>query len=269
MPELAGADAPVVDQPVVEQATPAPDAPADQANAEAPEQEQALEKPERTYTEAEHRKTLQERLGREKRSLEKRLRAEIERDYLKQQLETRDRPETRRPATGEPKVEDFKVYEDFVVAKAKYEFRQEQADRERESAAQRNHREALQRADRMREKIAAASEEFPDIEDVANGEVPFTEPMVAFFEESDHAARLIHHLGTNVKEAARIAELSPAAQFRELVKLESKFTAPPRTTNAPAPIVPSNAKVSTKSRSEMTDSEWLKDREREIREKTR
>lgn len=244
MPEAqAGVVAPEVPVVPAADAAPAPESPADQES-EVPSGDEQPSKPAKTYTEDELQKALQKRLGIESRRLERIARAEARAEHAERQLQERNQPQRQAQPSGEPQEKDFKDYEAFLIAKAKHEFREEQKQAERETHAQTEHRQALQRAERMREKITAAAEEFPDIEEIVNGNVPFTQPMVAFFEDSKHAGKLMHHLGTNVKEAARIADLSPAAQFRELVALESKLAAPAKPTNTPAPIVPNRGNSS-------------------------
>lgn len=240
--EVATPVTPSTADPVTEVATPEPPAP-------------------KTLTQDEVNKIVAKEKAKESRRVEKALReqirAEAERDFIKQQMEERTRQP--QPQPGEPKQEDFKDYDSWIIARAKWEIRQETAaesrKREEQSQAQTQQQGAQERAARIREKIDAAREEFPDIEEVISGEVPYTQPMVAFFEDSEHAGKLMHHLGTNVKEATRISALSPAGQFRELVKLEAKLTAPPTPTKAPPPIVPSGGTASVEKRLEDANPE--------------
>ena len=58
---------------------------------------------------------------------------------------------------------------------------------------------------------------------------------------SDAGAKLLHHLGSHLEEAERIASLPPVQMARELTKLEFKLNqkpAPKPVSNAPAPIAP-------------------------------
>lgn len=257
MADMPGADAPaVVDAPVPAQGTPAPEIPADQANTEgSPEQP---EKPSRTYTEEEHRKAIQERLGKERRSLERRLRAELERDFYKQQLETRQPQTPRTQGDGEPKQQDFQDYEEYLLARAEWRFEQKQHARQRETAAQQEQHASAQRAMSIKEKLQAVADELPDIEDRLMGDVPITPSMVRFLEDSDHGARVLYDLTNRPKDLARIAGLSPTRQIVELNALEAKLTAPPRPTQAPAPIVPANGPSrSTKSWEQMSTAEHV------------
>lgn len=85
---------------------------------------------------------------------------------------------------------------------------------------------------------------------------------------SDAGAKLLHHLGTDLDEAARIATLPPVQMARELTKLEIKLSHKPvkPVSNASAPISPIAGMKggSSKSPSEMTDSEFAAWRKSQI-----
>jgi hypothetical protein len=268
MAEQPGAIAPV-EQPAV--GTEQPTQATEPTAGTEPQPEGQQPETNKTFGQEDVDRIVKSRLAKESRRIERAVRAEIERDYLKQQLETRDSPKPAAKSDGEPKPEDFGGdYEKYLIAKAKHELKQELSQRDNETRAQHQQRQAQERAARMVEKIDAAREEFPDIDDIINSDLPFTEPMAAYFDDSELVGKLIHHLGSNPKELSRLAKLSPAGQWRELVKLESTLSGPPKTTQAPPPIVPNNARApSTKSGDDMTDREWMEKRERDIRERNR
>lgn len=91
-----------------------------------------------------------------------------------------------------------------------------------------------------------------------------------FFElatTSDAGAKLLHHLGQDLDEAARILALPPVQMARELTKLEFKLAQPVAkpVSKAPAPISPiSGTKGGTKDPSEMTDAEFAEWRRSQI-----
>ena len=272
--ELAGAlapAAPVADAPAAN-AVPASENP---ALGEAQKQEPV--QPPKTFTEDEVRHTVNERLSKERKRLERIVRAEMERDHYKQQLETLQRPAQQPQQPGAPKADDPKYasnYEQYLIDKAKFELKQEQLAearaREEQSKAQRQQSVQADLGKTLRQKIEAAAEKYPDIEDVAQGDVPYTEPMLHYFADSDLAGDLIYHLGKNPKEAARIADLSAAGQFRELAKLESKLSAPPKPTSAPSPIKPASGNSGgEKDPDKMTTDEWREWREAQLRSKRR
>lgn len=240
-----GAVAPV--EPVAP-ATPAPEVPADQESA-APQEGEQQEKPEKTYTESEHRKALQERLGREQRRLERVARAEAERDLYRKQLEELQRPQRTDQPAGEPRPEDFqgKTYEEFTKAQIAYALQQERAKWERESQEQQQHRQALEAAKAARERLKPAESKYPDFKEVALAdEVPITQPMAAFIATRDTGGDVAYYLGSNLDEAHRISRLSPVDQVLALRDLETKLSAAPTPTKTPPPIVPNAGKVTSK-----------------------
>lgn len=84
---------------------------------------------------------------------------------------------------------------------------------------------------------------------------------------SDVGAKLLHHLGTDLDEAARIISLPPVQMARELTKLEIKLGQPAAkpVSKAPAPITPiAGGSAVSKDPSEMTDAEFAKWRKAQI-----
>lgn len=87
--------------------------------------------------------------------------------------------------------------------------------------------------------------------------------------ESDMPERVIHHLGSNLDEAARILELSPVAQARAIAKLEVKLStpAPKPVSKAPAPIEPVGGRQVTDTglSDDLPIDEWLKRRNAQLK----
>lgn len=92
---------------------------------------------------------------------------------------------------------------------------------------------------------------------------PITESMAEIVMESDHSAALAYHLGKNPEVAAKIAQLPPLQQARELGRIEAKLSdvpKPPQVSGAPPPapkIAASDARVE-KDPKDMTDAEFSK-----------
>jgi hypothetical protein len=95
---------------------------------------------------------------------------------------------------------------------------------------------------------------------------------------SDIGPEIAYWLGSNVKEADRIARLDPVLQAKEIGRIEAKLASDPpvkRTSSAPAPIRPVTARTSgnpsydttdPRSTKAMTTSEWIEaDRLRQIK----
>lgn len=80
---------------------------------------------------------------------------------------------------------------------------------------------------------------------------------------SDASAKLIHHLGTDLDEAARIAALPPVQMARELTRLEYKLAqpvAPKPVSKAPAPVKPigSGGAADSGLRDDLSMDEWAR-----------
>lgn len=119
---------------------------------------------------------------------------------------------------------------------------------------------------------------YDDFDQVAyNPNLPITDVMAETIRASEIGPELAYHLGSNPKEAERIARLSPFLQAKEIGKIEAKLAdAPPvkKTSSAPAPISPVSARVSNtgvidttdpRATKTLSDSEWIEaERRRQI-----
>jgi hypothetical protein len=116
----------------------------------------------------------------------------------------------------------------------------------------------------------AARDKYDDFEQVAyNPKVPITNVMAESIQNSDIGPDVAYYLGTNIKEAERIARLSPILQAKEIGKIEAKLDSNPpvkKTTSAPPPISPVTARsagvsaydtTDPRSTKTMTDSQWI------------
>lgn len=121
-----------------------------------------------------------------------------------------------------------------------------------------------------REKEEAAFDKYDDFEAVAyNPRLPITEAMAEAIQSSEVGPDVAYYLGSNPKEAARISQLSPIQQAREIGKIEVKLTTTPptkKTSSAPAPITPVTAKhtgapvvdtTDPRSVKNMSTSDWI------------
>ena len=123
-----------------------------------------------------------------------------------------------------------------------------------------------------------AREKYDDFEQVVyNRNLPITDVMAQTIQASEVGPDVAYYLGSNPKEADRIARLSPFLQAKEIGRIEAKIAENPpvkRSTNAPPPIKPVTAKSSgapvldtTDPRSmKMSTSEWIEaERMRQIK----
>lgn len=113
-----------------------------------------------------------------------------------------------------------------------------------------------------RERVAEFSQDHPDWFDVVSKLVT-TPQMESAIVESPRGAEISYYLAKHPGEAARIARLSPQAQDREIVRLESRelFETPkPIKSSAPPPIkpIPPVSKAPTSGDDEF--SRWVAER---------
>lgn len=211
----------------------------------------------KTFTQEELDAIVAKRVAKERRKVERELR---------EAAQVAQRPTT--PAQP-PRPEDFPNPLEFADKLADWKADQKIAERE----AQQHQRQVVSSfADREEEARA----KYEDYDEVAKSDdVPITREMAAVILESEIGPEVAYHLGKNPREAARIAQLSPLAQAREIGKIEAALTSatPPvkKTSSAPEPIRPvgSRSTVPTVSTSDprstkMSDSEWIKQRNAEI-----
>lgn len=118
--------------------------------------------------------------------------------------------------------------------------------------------------------------EFPDFADtISNLNNSFGErfgnmaPII--MEALDNPHKVMHHLGDNLDEAARILSLSPAKQVAELTKLEASLTTkqkPISKVAAPIKTIDGKGKVDPTLDSEkLSTAEWIKLRTKDLEKK--
>ena len=171
-----------------------------------------------------------------------------------------------------PSIDNFESTDAYAEALAlrKAEELVAQRDRQKEQA------EVVEAYSEREEK---ARDKYDDFEDVVyNPKLRITDVMAETIQYSDLGPDLAYWLGSNPKEAERIARLSPIMQAREIGKIEVRLSDNPpvkKTTSAPTPISPVTARSSgspshdttdPRSIKTMTTSEWIEaERNRQIR----
>lgn len=128
------------------------------------------------------------------------------------------------------------------------------------------------------EREEAALEKYADFVQVAyNRALPVTDEMATAISEDESGPEILYWLGSNPREAARIAQLHPIAQAKEIGKIAVQVAANPpvrKTSSAPEPISPvtpqGNGKIvydttDPRSIAAMSTSEWIEaDRRRQL-----
>ena len=171
-----------------------------------------------------------------------------------------------------PSIDNFESTDAYAEALAlrKAEELLAQRDRQKEQA------EIVEAYSEREEK---ARDKYDDFEDVVyNPKLRITDVMAETIQYSDLGPDLAYWLGSNPKEAERIARLSPIMQAREIGKIEVRLSDNPpvkKTTSAPTPISPVTARSSGSPSHDTTDprsiktmstSDWIEaERNRQIR----
>ena len=168
------------------------------------------------------------------------------------------------PVPSEPlKADDFADTQTYADALAERKAQELLAKRDAEAERQAT-------LDAYHDREEEARNKYDDFEQVAyNPKLPVTETMAQTIQASDNGPDVIYYLGSNPKEAERIARLSPLLQAREIGKIEARLGANPpakKTSTAPAPIAPVTARTASapaydttdpRSVKSMSTSEWI------------
>lgn len=178
-----------------------------------------------------------------------------------------------RPVAPPPAPDDFENAQVYAEALANQRAHEILAQRE----AAKQQAEILEN---YKDREEEARDRYDDFEQVAyNRNLPVTEFMAQAIQASDIGPEVIYHLGSNPKEAQRIAKLPPILQAKEIGRIEAKLVAEPpvkRTSTAPAPLAPVTATRSSsgprydttdpRATKSMSTSEWIEaDRQRQAK----
>ena len=221
-------------------------------------EEQVENKPTKTFSQEEVDALIGKRLAREQRKWEReqQVKAQAAQPPVPTEIPTADQ------------FDSPQAYADFIRKEAEKLVQHQEIQRQR-----------MQIEETYAEREEEARSKYDDFEQVAyNPNVRITDVMAETIKASDQGPDLAYWLGSNPKEADRIARLSPLLQAREIGKIEAKLSAEPpvkKTTSAPAPITPVTARASGNSSYDTTDprsiksmatSEWIEaERQRQMR----
>ena len=236
---------------------------------ESEETEQAKPEPTPEEIEARKQQKLQKRFDRLTREKHE---ARAEADYLRSLLEGNKPVAKDEPASLDR--ENFNSDLEWIEAIADYKAEQKlkavsesQAREQRQKQEQEKALTVAQKAD----KIFAEAAELGDYDEDDFNEIPFTQSMSEAILDSDISPKIVHYLAANPDQAQKISAMSPTRQAAEIGKLELKLSSPEpaKKSAAPEPIKPvSGAGKSYKGLSdEMSADEWLRERNRQLRER--
>ena len=176
----------------------------------------------------------------------KRQEAERQAEYWQAVAEGRlPKPEAKpidQPKPGAPVVTDFANYEDYLVAKAKYELRAENEQTQATTQLQQIHNNFI-------EKLNDEVNTNPDseiIEMATDLGTKVTPQLGWIIKESDAPVGVVQYLYEHPAEVNKLNRMSPTAAAREIGRIESKILNPPKVetkkvSTAPAPVKPVKA----------------------------
>jgi hypothetical protein len=170
-------------------------------------------------------------------------------------------PQVEQPS-GPPQRENFESYEAYLEAKA--DFQVAQKLKEVETRAERARQEAAikEREADWQQRQKAAAKKYEDFAEVTMADdLAITPIMAEAIKDSDMGPDVAYYLGKNPDLAEKIARLNPAAQVREIGKIEARLEINKepvkRPSKAPAPIEPvSGGKASTVDPGQMSQAEY-------------
>ena len=167
------------------------------------------------------------------------------------------------PAPADVYADDFDSTEAYAEALA--ESKAEELLARRDAA-----RQQAQMLEAYHDREETARDKYGDFDQVAyNPNLPVTEYMAQSIQASDVGPDVLYWLGSNPKEASRIARLNPILQAKEIGNIEASLSSSPlvrKTSTAPAPIAPVTARSNGTPRYDTTDprstktmstSEWI------------
>lgn len=209
---------------------------------------------------------------------------ERDRDYWRD-LAMRNQPSQPKAEPSEPAEEKLKTLADFEYDDAKYQsyiFDEAQKRAVKAARGELTADQERQAAQRRKESFRGRSTDFAKtVEDydstVRNPRLHITADMAEVIEDSDDGPALAYHLGKNPEVADKIAQLPPKAAARELGKIEARLAyerekakeakanvskAPP-----PPPKVDAVEPAIEKEPDQMSDTEWLAMRNKQVTRK--
>lgn len=223
--------------------------------AEKPSEEEEPEKPKRK------RRNLQKRIS---DLTQRRITAEQEAARLRQQLEAAKQPEISDEA---PKQDDFKSYDDYLLAHAEYRSRKavrdEVAALTQQVQNQQTEQEQIARAADWSLKVENAREQYDDYDEVVDRlDMPSTPAMIQAIQASENGTDIAYHLGQNPSLARELSTLPPMQAVIRIGQLSQKLREPvkPKPTAASPPIktVKTSGTKPSNDPEKMTLNEYIK-----------
>jgi len=207
------------------------------------------------------------------RAVRQKYEAEARAKMLEERLEKLERmgqtqPQQQHIAQNDrPTIDKFDNFDDYVAATAEWiadqKIQKTLTEREKQQAAEREAAERTKTVESWNKRLAQATVEMPDFEDVvASSDVPVTPPVQQAIMESDVGPKLAYYLASHPDEASAIAAMAPIGAIRALGRLEERLASQKpniKPTSAPEPIKPVGTRAAvSKDPGKMSDAEYAK-----------
>ena len=205
-----------------------------------------------------------------------------EAEMLRRELESlRSRPEPQRQETrqqsGEPRLEQFQNFEDYIAARDSYlerKFEEKLTARERQEQEAKRQNDSAKASENWNKKLADIRKEVPDYDDLIEAaDIPVSQAMAQAITESDIGPRVALYLANHPEEAESMLNLSPSATLRAIGRIEAKIEAEgskKQISGAPKPIKPvsgSGSGANSGPADNQSMDEWLKARNAQLKRK--
>jgi hypothetical protein len=195
------------------------------------------------------------------------LRAELD-QFRSSQATNQKTPNTQQAAANNgPQEDDFDSYGDYLIARAKFELKQEQqgetSKRQAEQVSAQKAQWAAEREQTIASKVVDYKKTVPDFESVVNEAADiaddFPEYIVDAFYEADDGALAFYNLAKQGKLEA-LASMSPTRAAMEIAKAQGSLPVfQQNQTNTLRPMAPARGTgVTSKPLSDLSEAELLK-----------
>lgn len=197
---------------------------------------------------------------------------ERDRDYWRQmamQNQPKEPEPKTVPDTGEPKLEQYDDYDDYIIAKTTHQIEKKQQVKDQQREAEQAQQAAAEHVQEFQQHLTDARVKYNDFDEVAfNPSIPYSEAMTDLVMTSEQGSDIAYYLGQHPEDAQRIARLSDRDAAREIGRLEVRVSIPqPKTiSNAPEPPSTVGSKETVaKDPSKMNTDEWMEWRHSQLR----
>ena len=202
-------------------------------------------------------------------------RAERERDAYAARIQQFEQAQHRAQAPTEkpPSFENYADLNEWAVAVADHAAKQAEVRAESKFAErqQQTQQEQVFGSFEAKEKAYAAST--PDYAEAyasLQNNVRFSQPVLEVIATSDRGPEIVHHLGTHLDVADRVARMPPHMAAAEIARIEARLSAPKTkpVSNAPppAPVLGGGGAIQ-KDPERMSTDEWLAWRRTQLKAK--